>query len=216
MTTITLDRVIPAVFAANAAAAEGSEVWMREVTFRRGVRYLVEAASGAGKSSLCSFLYGMRGDYEGTIRFDETDCRNLSVAAWCGLRRDSLGLLFQDLRLFEELTVWENIALKNGLTHFQSEERIGEMLEMAGIADKRDTLAGRLSVGQQQRVAFIRALCQPLDFVLLDEPVSHLDPANGDLLAALLDAEMHRQGAGVIVTSVGNRLGLPYDRILKL
>ena len=65
-------------------------------------------------------------------------------------------------------------------------------------------------------MAFIRALCQPLDFVLLDEPVSHLDPTNGDLLAALLDEETRRQGAGVIVTSVGNRLGLTYDQIFRL
>ena len=57
METIVLERVVPSVFAADPKAVEGSEIWLREVTFRRGVRYLVEAASGAGKSSLCSFLY---------------------------------------------------------------------------------------------------------------------------------------------------------------
>lgn len=216
METIVLERVVPSVFAADPKAVEGSEIWLREVDFRRGVRYLVEAASGAGKSSLCSFLYGIRDDYEGTIRFDATDSRSLSVGGWCDLRRRSLGLLFQELRLFEELTVWENIALKNDLTRFHTAERIERMLDAARIADKRDVAAGRLSVGQQQRVAFIRALCQPLDFVLLDEPVSHLDPTNGDLLAALLDEETRRQGAGVIVTSVGNRLGLTYDQIFRL
>ena len=72
METIVLERVVPSVFAADPKAVEGSEIWLREVTFRRGVRYLVEAASGAGKSSLCSFLYGIRDDYEGTIRFDAT------------------------------------------------------------------------------------------------------------------------------------------------
>ena len=120
------------------------------------------------------------------------------------------------LRLFGELTVAENIALKNDLTRFQTAERIDGLLGAAGIADKRDTPVGLLSFGQRQRVAFVRALCQPFDFMLLDEPVSHLDAANGEVLAELLVSEARRQGAGVIVTSVGNRLGLPYDKIFAL
>ena len=216
METIVLERVVPSVFAADPKAVEGSEIWLREVTFRRGVRYLVEAASGAGKSSLCCFLYGIRDDYEGTIRFDATDSRSLSVGEWCDLRRRSLGLLFQELRLFEELTVWENIALKNDLTRFHTAERIERMLDAARIADKRDVAAGRLSVGQQQRVAFIRALCQPLDFVLLDEPVSHLDETNNRIVADIITEEAARTGAAVIATSVGNNLDIAVEEALKL
>ena len=74
----------------------------------------------------------------------------------------------------------------------------------------------RLSLGQQQRVAFVRCLCQPFDFLLLDEPVSHLDAANGETLASLVVEEARRQGAGVLVTSVGNRLPLPYHKIYRL
>lgn len=215
METITLERVLPAVFAER-PHCEASEVWRREVTLRRGEYCLFEAASGAGKSSLCAFLYGMRRDYGGRILFDGTDSRTLSPAAWEGLRRRSLSYLFQDLRLFGELTVAENLALKNDLTGFLRREEIDRLLAEAGIADKRDVPAARLSVGQQQRVAFVRCLCQPFDFILLDEPVSHLDPANGEILARLLVAEARRQGAGILVTSVGNRLPLPYDKILTL
>lgn len=215
METITLQRVLPAVFAGG-APHEGSEVWRREVTLRRGEYCLFEAASGAGKSSLCAFLYGMRRDYEGHILFDGADSRQLSPAEWEALRRRSLSYLFQDLRLFGELTVAENIALKNDLTGFRRAEEIDRLLEAAGIADKRDVRAAYLSVGQQQRVAFVRALCQPFDFILLDEPVSHLDPANGEILARLLVDEAGRQGAGILVTSVGNRLPLPYHKIYTL
>ena len=216
MEKIELKGVLPAAFAAGGPAVLRSEIWRREVTFRRGEFCLVEAASGAGKSSLCSFLYGIRGDYAGRILFDGVDCRTLSRAAWGDVRRTWLSLLFQDLRLFGELTVAENIALKNDLTRFQTAERIDGLLGAAGIADKRDTPVGLLSFGQRQRVAFVRALCQPFDFMLLDEPVSHLDAANGEVLAELLVSEARRQGAGVIVTSVGNRLGLPYDKIFAL
>lgn len=215
METITLQEVLPAVFAGRPDAA-ASQVWRREVTLHRGEYCLFEAASGAGKSSLCAFLYGMRGDYEGRILFDGTDIRTLAVSAWDGLRRRSLSFLFQDLRLFGELTVAENLALKNDLTGFRRTEELDSLLAEAGIADKRDTPVAHLSIGQQQRVAFVRSLCQPFDFILLDEPVSHLDAANGEVLSRMLLAEAQRQGAGILVTSVGNRLPLPYHKVYTL
>ena len=216
METIELKGVMPAAFAADPLSVRHSDVWLHDAAFHKGAFYLVEAVSGAGKTSLCSYLYGMRSDYLGDVLFDGCDIRSLSRAAWGDVRRRSLSVLFQDLRLFEELTVEENIVLKNDLTHFQTAERIGELLEEAGLAEKRTTPVGRLSFGQQQRVAFVRALCQPFDFMLLDEPVSHLDAANGRILARLLTDEARRQGAGVLVTSVGSRLEMSYDHLLHL
>lgn len=215
MESITLQQVLPAVFADGSAPRE-SGIWLREVEFRRGEYYLLEAASGTGKTSLCHFLYGIRGDYEGRILFDGADCRGLSAAGWGALRRCSLSMLFQDLRLFGELTVLENIDLKNDLTHFKTRAQVDRLLETAGIADKRDTPVDKLSFGQQQRVAFIRCVCQPFDFVLLDEPVSHLDAANGEMLSAMLLAEAQAQGAAILVTSVGSRLRLPYHKVFTL
>lgn len=215
MESITLQQVLPAVFAGGAPPRE-SGIWSGGVTFRKGQYYLLEAASGTGKTSLCHFLYGIRDDYTGRILFDDTDCRTLSAAAWSALRRESLSMLFQDLRLFGELTVAENIDLKNDLAHFKTPEQIGRLLDAAGIAQKCDTPVGKLSFGQQQRVAFIRCLCQPFDFILLDEPVSHLDAANGELLSHLLLEEAQAQGAGIVVTSVGSRLRLPYHKTYTL
>jgi putative ABC transport system ATP-binding protein len=73
-----------------------------------------------------------------------------------------------------------------------------------------------LSFGQQQRVAFIRSLCQPFDFIFLDEPISHLDDENSAIMSQLLMEETEKQGAGVIVTSIGKHLELPYDETLRL
>lgn len=215
MESITLQHVLPAAFAGDSGFGE-SDVWQRDVMFRKGEYYLIEAASGAGKSSLCGFLYGSRRDYAGRILFDDADSRTFSAAEWGALRRRSLSILFQDLRLFGELTVAENLGLKNDLTGFKTPGEIDRLLDAAGIAGKKETPAGKLSFGQQQRVAFLRCLCQPFDFILLDEPVSHLDAANGDILSGLLLEEAQTQGAGIVVTSVGSRLRLPYHKILTL
>ncbi len=73
-----------------------------------------------------------------------------------------------------------------------------------------------LSVGQQQRVAIIRALCQPFDFLLIDEPVSHLDARNNTIAATLIQEEAEANGATVIATSVGNKINLPVTSTLLL
>ena len=214
MDEIRLQQVLPHVFASQNSIA--SDIWHRDLTFRRGERCLIEAASGTGKSSLCSYLYGYRNDYEGIITFDGKNIRSLDTAGWTALRRRSLSLLFQELRLFPELTALENVLLKNRLSGYKSRQEILTLFEAAGIADKVNEKTGILSFGQQQRVAFIRCLCQPFDFILLDEPVSHLDENNARVLARLLEEEAGRQGAGILVTSIGKALPLSYDHTYKL
>ena len=178
--------------------------------------YLIEAASGTGKSSLCSYIYGYRNDYQGIINFDETNIKAYSVEQWVNLRKHSLSMLFQDLRLFTELTALENIQLKNNLTGYKKKKEILALFETMGITDKAHIKAGKLSFGQQQRVAFIRALCQPFDFIFLDEPISHLDDSNGKIMSDLLLEEAGRQEAGIIVTSIGKHIELPYNHVLRL
>ena len=90
------------------------------------------------------------------------------------------------------------------------------MFATLGISDKVNSLVQHLSIGQQQRVAIIRTLCQPCDFIVLDEPVSHLDEANNAIVARLVESEAQRQGAGIIATSVGNNLLLNNLIELKL
>ncbi|MDE6051222.1 MAG: ATP-binding cassette domain-containing protein, partial [Paramuribaculum sp.] len=93
---------------------------------------------------------------------------------------------------------------------------ISSALERLEIGGKIDTPAGRMSVGQQQRVAIIRALCQPFDFLLIDEPVSHLDARNNAIVAQLIAEEASRYGATVIATSVGNKISIPVTHTLHL
>ena len=193
-----------------------SEVWLQNITLERGKRYLISAESGTGKSSMCSYIYGYRQDYSGVIAFDGKDIHSLSVDQWCDIRQRHIAYLPQDMRLFGELTAMENVELKNRLTGFKSNEEIRRLFEIMGIADKQDSLASKLSIGQQQRVAIIRTLCQLCDFILLDEPVSHLDEDNNRIVAELIAQEAARQGAGVIATSVGNHLKMEVDQIFRL
>lgn len=214
METIQLNNTLPRVFAGQSGIH--SEVWLKDISFERGKRYLISAESGTGKSSMCSYIYGYRQDYSGTIAFDGKDIRTLTVTQWCEVRQRHIAYLPQDMRLFGELTALENVELKNRLTNFKSRGEIERLFKVLGIADKLNSLAGKLSIGQQQRVAIIRTLCQPFDFILLDEPVSHLDDENNRIVANLIVEEASRQGAGIIATSVGNHLQMDVDRLYNL
>ena len=182
----------------------------------RGHFYLIEAASGTGKSSLCSYIYGYRNDYQGIICFDDNNIRSLSVKDWVEIRKRSLSMLFQDLRLFTELTALENVQLKNSLTGFKKKKEIKDLFFELGIGDKMNVPVGKMSFGQQQRVALIRSLCQPFDFLFMDEPISHLDEVNAKNMARIITEEAVRQGAGVVVTSIGKHLELDYTKKMML
>jgi len=215
---ITLVHTLPNVFRGmeNVAPVCHSQVWLQDVTFRRPDYYMIEAESGTGKSSLCSFIYGNRGDYQGTIAFDGRDVRTFTISEWCELRMRSLAYLPQEMHLFPELTVRENILIKNRLTDCRSSRWIHQAMERLEIEGKLDSPAALLSVGQQQRVAIVRALCQPFDFLLIDEPVSHLDARNNAIVAGLIDEAARECGAGVIATSVGNKISLNIQTTLLL
>lgn len=214
MNTIRFNNVVPQVF--STAGQLDSGVWQHDILFEKGKVYLVEADSGKGKSTFCSYIQGYRYDFSGQILFDDTDIQRLRSSQWVAIRQRNISLLFQELRLFPELTAMENVEIKNKLTGHKSHRQIEQWFTMLGISDKQDTRVGLMSFGQQQRVAMMRALVQPFDFILADEPISHLDDANAALMADIMMTEARSQGAGVIVTSIGKHMQLDYDQVIKL
>lgn len=214
MEKIIFDKVVPHVFAAQNDLV--SDIWNTEAIFEKDKLYLVEAESGKGKSTFCSYILGYRNDYEGSIMFDGMTTTRFKVKDWVGMRQKHLAYLFQELRLFPELTAWENVEIKNKLTKFKERKEIEEWFGMLGIADKMESKVGMMSFGQQQRVAMIRALVQPFDFILADEPISHLDDRNSAIMAEIMTTEAKRQGAGIIVTSIGKHMVLNYDKTYRL
>lgn len=213
MNTILFKNVLPHAFQHNDLQ---SDIWEQEVAFEKGHLYLVEAASGKGKSTFCSYAIGYRHDYTGDILFDHEHITTFKVKDWVDIRRSHISHLFQELRLFPELTALENVRIKNGLTKFKTDKQIKLWFEMLGIGDKLDAKIGRMSFGQQQRVAMIRALVQPFDFIIVDEPISHLDDHNSQIMGDIMMAEAQAQGAGVIVTSIGKHMNLDYEKTLML
>lgn len=217
--TIKIESLLPLVFRGmeDSEAIRCSQVWeVDSLEIERGCRVCIQSESGGGKSSLLSFIYGNRTDYKGEILFDGENIRQFDIRRWCELRSRHLALLPQEMRLFPELTVEQNIELKNRLTEHKTEQQIDELLERLGIAGKKHQPVGKLSIGQQQRVALIRTICQPFDFLFLDEPVSHLDDANNRIVAQIVTEEADQQGAAVITTSVGNHLLLPHPTFIHL
>lgn len=214
METIDFKYVIPQVFASR--EQQDSDIWQQDVRFSRGHLYLIEAESGKGKSTFCSYVQGYRNDYSGKLQFDGEDTRSFSVGQWTEVRMRHVSHLFQELRLFSELTALENVEIKNRLTGFKSRQQIEQWFDMLGIPDKMNARVGQMSFGQQQRVALMRALVQPFDFLLADEPISHLDDTNSRIMADIMMEEAHQQGAAVIVTSIGKHMELPYEKAFRL
>jgi len=125
-------------------------------------------------------------------------------------------MFFKILNFFPKLTLWENIKIKNNLTNFKTDDHILMIIDKLGLSEKKDQLVETLSLGQKQRVSIIRSLCQPFDFLLLDEPFSHLDESNIEILTDIINQELENQNAGFIMTTLNNEYLFKYDKILNL
>ncbi|MBL7900913.1 MAG: ATP-binding cassette domain-containing protein [Bacteroidia bacterium] len=176
-------------------------VWNRNLVFFRDKHYVIQAESGRGKTTLLNIIYGTRKDFRGEVFFDETNVTGLDMNAFAGLRSHTLSYLFQDLRLFPALTAWENIEMKPGNKFTRA--HVESWAEKLGVAAQLHKPCGKLSLGQQQRIAAIRALVQPFSWLLLDEPFSHLDDRNAGLMMELIQERCREEGAGILATSLG-------------
>ncbi len=193
-----------------------SEIWGQDLHFDKGDFVKIVAPSGSGKSSLMHFLYGIRNEYTGAIIFEKQDIKNFKAENFAAYRKDHISIVFQDLRLFPEQTVFENINIKRQLNPYHPEEKIREMAERLGIASKLDSKSRICSYGEQQRVAIIRAMMQPFDFLLLDEPFSHLDNKNSEKANALMVEEARARNASIIFADLERISYFPYTRIFHL
>jgi ABC-type lipoprotein export system ATPase subunit len=191
-----LKQLLPTYFPES--RKNNSEVWGRDLVFEAGDFVKIVAPSGSGKTSLVHFIYGMRNDYTGTVSYNEKDLAAEDREGLSVLRKTDVSIVFQDLRLFGEQTVFENIEIKRMLNPYHPAEKIKEMCERLGIGDKLSSLCKICSYGEQQRVSIIRALMQPYKLLLLDEPFSHLDESNSRKAMELMVEESKVRGAAII------------------
>ncbi len=212
---IELQNIKPIPLLPNGIQAD-SQTWGVPCRFKKGKKYLVAAPSGKGKSTFIHIIYGLRSDYEGQLLLQGKDIKTLTKEAWSEIRQNKLSVVFQNLRLFLNLTALENIQIKNDLHQYKSLNEIKDMAELLGVDNLLDKKCATLSYGQRQRIAIIRALCQPFDFLLLDEPFSHLDENNINKAISLIEKECKDQKAGLILVSLGEPYSFKYDKELIL
>jgi len=175
-----------------------SNVWAKDFSITKGEHLHIVAPSGSGKTSLMHFIYGLRKDYSGDIFYDDTIIKKLSTESFSLFRQSKISIIFQDLRLFEDQTVRENIEIKRMLDPYHNEKKVNEMAARLGIETKLNQTVKTCSYGEQQRIAIIRSLMQPFDFLLLDEPYSHLDENNRSKATELIYEECEKRNAAMV------------------
>lgn len=211
---IIFDKVMPHPLSSIQHGA--NSIWGNHAEFSKGEKILLNASSGKGKSTFTFSAVGLRSDYEGEITYNGEDIRSFDADRWTEIRARHLSVVFQDLQLFPELTVAENLTLKNDLTGTFSDSELKDMLLYLDIQSKWDQKCRFLSMGQQQRVAIIRALCQPFDLLIMDEPFSHLDVENTNKCLELIDQRCDALQAGFVLTTLGEDHGFNYSKTLFL
>jgi ABC-type lipoprotein export system ATPase subunit len=191
-------------------------IWGTSFCIEEGKKILLNASSGKGKSTFTNITYGIRNDYAGEIIIDGKNSKSLSLDEWTNIRQNKMSVIFQDLQLFPSYTVRENLMLKQQLGSRYSEMELIQFLERLGIDDKWNQQCGILSLGQQQRVAIIRALIQPFELLIMDEPFSHLDEQNTHLAFELINEIADSNKAGYVLTTLGDQYGFNFDYELNL
>jgi putative ABC transport system ATP-binding protein len=194
-----------------------SDIWNTDISFPEEAWVKIVAPSGTGKTTLMNILYKVRYDYEGTITWNNQDLKKIGGDELAEMRQQNVSVIFQDLRLFENLTARENIELNRVLQKpFCEVGIIDKMAASLGITHILDQRAGVCSYGEQQRIAIIRALVQPFIWLIMDEPFSHLDNANALKAARLIASECKKRKAGFILTDLDEDSLFPYTHQFSL
>ena len=174
-----------------------------DVSFKveKGEVFGIIGLSGAGKSTLVRCLNRLEEPTSGKVIIDNLDLIDLDEKSLLEARRD-IGMIFQNFNLFNQKTVYENIAFPleiSGIEKDEIENRVYEMLEFVDLLDKKDSYPSNISGGQKQRVAIARALATRPKILLSDESTSALDPENTEQILALLKSSVEKYNMTIIM-----------------
>ena len=197
-------------------ARTDESLWNSNVIFESGKRILLNASSGKGKTTFVHTLMGLRKDFTGVVLIDSKNTKSFSSDQWVELRQRKIAVVYQDLQLFPQLTVEENLKLKAELTGSFDIDFAKNKIEFLGLKEKWNQPCGLLSMGQQQRLAIVRALIQPFEWLVMDEPFSHLDQNNTNLCMQLINERCKEINAGFILTTLDANDNLNFDYEVKL
>ena len=181
-----------------------------------GERVALSGESGSGKSTLLHLIAGLDAADSGEIQLGDAIISKLPDAGRAALRRDRLGLVFQQFNLIPSLTVADNLAFQSRIAGRHDAAWQAELAERLGLAGLLRRYPEQLSGGQQQRVAIGRALAIKPAFLLADEPTGNLDEATADDVIALTNDLVARSGCGFLMVTHSTRLAAMLDRQVTL
>lgn len=179
-------------------------------------RLLIQGPSGAGKSSLFQVLGLLEPPTSGTVRVDGTDASTLSERDRARLRRDTIGVIFQDFQLIPDLTARENAAVPQAHAGKQDDEWLDTLFDAFDIGDLTDVFPASLSGGEKQRVAATRALANRPAVVLADEPTGQLDPETAAQLLDLLCDLQTETNMTLVVVSHDRSIADRFSKTIQL
>ena len=186
-------------------------------TFSAGKLYAVIGPSGSGKSTLLSLMAGLDRPTEGSLQLNGSDYRSLNLDR---CRRQEIAMIFQAFQLFPLLTVLENVCFPmeaNGVKQKEAKAKAKELLTSVGISEEQyQRYPANLSGGEQQRVAFARALSSGAAIILADEPTGNLDTANGNQVMEILLRLAHEEGRCVIVVTHDMDIAAQADEVWRM
>jgi putative ABC transport system ATP-binding protein len=181
-----------------------------------GERVALSGESGSGKSTLLHLIAGLDRPDGGEIRLADTSVSDLTDAGRAALRRDRLGLVFQQFNLIPSLNVRDNLVFQSRIAGRHDPAWHAELVERLGLGDLLHRYPEQLSGGQQQRVAIGRALAAKPLLLLADEPTGNLDEAAADDFLALARDLVKRTGCGFLMVTHSARLAATLDRQINL
>jgi putative ABC transport system ATP-binding protein len=181
-----------------------------------GERVALTGESGSGKSTLLHLIAGLDQADGGEIRLADASIADLSDAGRAELRRDRLGLVFQQFNLIPSLNVRDNLVFQSRIAGRHDAAWHAELVERLGLGGLLKRYPEQLSGGQQQRVAIGRALAARPLLLLADEPTGNLDEATADDVLALTRDLVARTGCGLLMVTHSARLAATLDRQVNL
>ena len=175
--------------------------------------------SGSGKTTLLNILVGLDSPTQGIVRVLERDLNKMNESERARLRRESIGIMFQNAHLFPSLTAQENVEIPLRLARMPSSQRIKqarEALERVGLSKRAHHRGLELSGGEQQRVALARALVHQPRFIVADEPTGNLDSLTSRDITQLLRDITHNTKIGMLVATHDPVFVASADRVLQI
>ena len=170
------------------------------LTVEKGEWVAIMGPSGSGKSTMMNIIGCMDKPSEGKVILDGTDITNESSRNLTAIRRDKIGLVFQQFHLVNYLTAVENVMMAQYYHSLPDEKEALEALERVGLKERARHLPSQLSGGEQQRVCIARALINYPQLILADEPTGNLDEANQNMVIDIFK-DLHKEGRTIIVVT---------------